>query len=57
MSKSDYLSSALFGRLPFKQLPEAALIFWHCGVGLLPAKVYLDRLEKKLHDKNQLCSC
>ncbi len=48
MSKSDYISSMLFGRMPSVKLQEAALLFYHCGIGLLPATIYLDRLETKL---------
>lgn len=51
MTKSDYVSSALYGRHPFKQLAEAAILFWHCDIKLLPAKMYLDRLETKLKQK------
>ena len=53
MKKSDYLSAALFGRAPFRQLQEAALYFWHCDIGLLPTKIYLDRLEEKLKKKQK----
>lgn len=51
MTKSNYISACLYGRGPFRQLQEAALIFYHCDIGLLPAKTYLDRLEKKLRNQ------
>ena len=53
MTKSDYISAAIFGRKPFKQLSEAAIIFFHCGIPLLRAKIYLDRLENKLIKKTK----
>lgn len=48
MTKSDYISMLLFGRRPFKQLSEAAIIFYHCQIPPLPAKIYIDRLEQRL---------
>jgi hypothetical protein len=51
MSKSDYLSSLLFRRMYYKEIREAALIYWHSGIPLLNATIYLDRLEAKLHTK------
>jgi hypothetical protein len=48
MTKSDYISMLLFGRHPFKQLSEAAIIFWHSEVPPLNAKIYIERLENKL---------
>ncbi len=53
MSKSDYLSHLLFNRKPFKQLTEAAIIFYHCDIKPLPATIYMDRLESKLIDKEK----
>ena len=48
MTKSDYISMLLFGRQPYKQLSEAAIIFYHSKIPPLNAKIYMDRLEQRL---------
>jgi len=52
MSKVDYIRQLLSNRKPFKQLTEAAIIFYHCDIDNLNAKVYMDKLKTKLIEKN-----
>ena len=53
MSKVDYIRQLLSNRKPLNQLTEAAVIFYHCGIDILEAGVYMDNLEAKLKEKNR----
>jgi hypothetical protein len=47
-AKADYVRSLLVGRLAFRGMADAALLYWHSGIYLRDAMVYMDRYEKKM---------
>ena len=48
MTKNEYLKELLLDKRAFKQLSEAAILFWHAKVPLIDAHIYMKNLEERL---------